>query len=144
MDEAEWMPWIPKGFFISIDMAFNSSTKIFEGTTIEFQDENTRATRAQLEQLYEVPKKTLADNIKRLKKDGLIIGAIIRPKSGRPYETYNLDEIISVGMRLRSDRAITFQKWVRDLVKEKLRQQQILSERLWDKEDRYDLIPRWR
>jgi len=118
----------------------------FENTTIVFNDENTLANRKQLQELYSVPKKTLEENINRLKSDGLIVGAEIRPKSGRPYEVYNLDEIISIGFRLRSKKAIEFQRWSRSIIKNqlldaqaKIQMQQYQLDRLWDKEDMNDL-----
>ena len=125
----------------------------FEDTTIVFNDENTVANREQLQELYGVPRKTLQDNINALKSDGEIVGAKIRPKSGRPYEVYNLEEIISIGFRLRSPKALAFQKWARNVIKEKLTEahkkrldaeaklqlQQYQLDRLWDKSDHEQL-----
>lgn len=137
---------------MSSNIAFSN---FFESTSIELIDDSVVATRAQVEELYEVPKRTLADAIKRLKRDGLVSGAKIRhtASDGKKYQTevFDLDEIISIGMRLRSDRAIMFQKWAREVIKNKLKEtidklktQQLLAERAWDQQDRLDLIPKWR
>jgi hypothetical protein len=123
---------------------------VFEETSIALVDDNAFANRTQLQELYQVPRKTLADQIKRLKKDGLVNGAKSRhvAKDGkmRVQEVFDLDEIISIGMRLRSDRAITFQKWARSLIKNELlrakkqiKSQQIQLDYFWDKEDQLDL-----
>jgi hypothetical protein len=93
----------------------------FEGTTIKLIANEVYASRKQLEELYDAPKKTIEDNIKKLKEDCLIVGAEIRPNSGRPYEVYNLDEILAIGLRLRSDRAIEFQRWAISKLKEEIK-----------------------
>ncbi len=120
----------------------------FENTSISMQGELVYANRNQIEQLYEIPKRTLADSINRLKQDGLIVGAEIRPKSGRPYEIYDLDEIISIGFRLRSEKAVKFQRWAREEIRKKLieseekrKMQQAQLDWFWDKQDQRDLYP---
>ena len=120
--------------------------KKFEQTGIALRDGEVFANRKQIMNLYAVPKKTLADNISQLKKDGLIVGAEIRPKSGRSYEVYNLEEVISIGLRVRSDKAIEFQKWARNVIKNEMLElkrkfafQQHQLDYFWDKEDQKDL-----
>ena len=122
----------------------------FERSGISFRDNDVFATRKQIELLYEVPRKTLADNINKLKEDGLITGAKIRHTANddKQYNTevYNLDEIIAIGLRLRSDRAIKFQRWaisvLRQTIEEtnkQLRMQQAQLDFFWDKQDQKDL-----
>jgi hypothetical protein len=123
----------------------------FENTSISMRDNEVYATRNQITELYDAPRKTLDDNIKALKSDGLIIGRIVAissEKAKRKYDTevYDLDEIISIGFRLRSDKAIKFQKWARDIIKkeltelnQKFRMQQAQLDWFWDKEDQKDL-----
>ena len=50
----------------------------FDNFNIQIGNE-TYATRRQIQDFYEVPRKTLADNIVKLKEDGLVKGAKIRP-----------------------------------------------------------------
>lgn len=125
-----------------------NAVEIFKSAGVRIDLDNVRANRKQLMSIYEVPRKTLADNIKDLKEDNLISGAKIRHTAtdGKKYmvEVYDIEEIISIGFRLRSDRAILFQKWARSVIKEKLRQQQILAERAWDVSDKYDLVRTWK
>ncbi len=68
-----------------------SELDFFENTSIKLIDNEVYASRNQLTELYGSAKKTIADNINQLKEDGLIVGAKIRPKSGKNYEVYNLD-----------------------------------------------------
>lgn len=125
----------------------------FEGTNIVLRDNEVYATRKQVQDLYGSPRKTLEDNINKLKSDGLVSGAGIRhtANDGKSYETevYNLDEIIAIGLRLRSDKAIEFQRWAIKKIKEslieannKLRIQQAQLDYYWDKEDQKDLYGR--
>ena len=90
----------------------SSTIKVFENTSIRFDSQDCFATRHQIMELFEVPKMTLSDNIKRLKEDSLIEGTKIRTnQNNRNIEVYNLDEILAIGLRLRSDKAIKFQRW---------------------------------
>jgi len=126
----------------------------FENTSINFRNNEVYATRKQIQELYDTPRKTLDDNIKKLKSDGLVIGrnlAISSEKASRAYDTeiYNLDEIIAIGLRLRSDRAIKFQRWAIGILRKemeeankKLDMQQAQLDYFWDKEDIKDLYSR--
>lgn len=100
----------------------------FEDTSIQLIDNEVFASRLQLQDLYDVPKKTLADNINQLKSDGLIVGAEIRPK-----------------FRLRSEIALKFKKWAREIIKQKLlkaiedvRRTQIMESIAWNHLDARD------
>lgn len=119
----------------------------FEGTSIRLQDHDVYANRSQLMELYQTPAMTLSENIKKLKEDGLIEGTEIRSNlNNRKIEVYNLDEIIAIGLRLRSDNAIKFQKWAITILRneivettKKLNMQQVQLDYFWDKEDQKDL-----
>lgn len=108
------------------------------------------ATRSQIEQLYNVPKTTLSGNIDDLKKDGLINGTKIRTvaqdNKQRVQEVFNLNEVIAIGFRLRSDTAIQLQRYASNLLVEKM--QAIAEEKrtlelelsyAWNKSDQKDL-----
>ncbi len=122
----------------------------FENTSISLRDNEVYATRKQVQELYDAPRKTLEDNIHILKSDGLISGAEIRhtANDGKAYDTevYNLDEIITIGFRLRSEKALKFQKWAREIIRDKLfeankmlNMQQAQLDYFWDKSDQKDL-----
>lgn len=128
----------------------------FKESSLMMRSGEVWANRKQLEEFYNVPKRTLADNINKLKEDGLVIGRNIAQSStvGRAYDTeiYNFDEIVAIGFRLRSDKAIEVQRWgVSSLRNEydraveeskekdrKLDMQQAQLDFFWDKEDQKD------
>tara|TARA_B100000949_G_C14033956_1_gene346636 strand:+ start:53 stop:442 length:390 start_codon:yes stop_codon:yes gene_type:complete len=108
------------------------------------------ATRSQIEQLYNVPKTTLADNINALKEDNLISGSKIRhtAKDGKQYKTevFSLNEVIAIGFRLRSDTAIRLQRYASNLLVQKMnamaeekRTLELELSYAWNKSDQKDL-----
>ena len=108
------------------------------------------ATRAQILELYKVPKNTLAGNIERLKKDNLINGTKIRSVAQdgklREIEVYTLEESIAIGFRLRSDTAIELQRYATRLIIDKMKgleeSKRLLELELshfWNKSDIQDL-----
>jgi hypothetical protein len=130
---------------------------IFEGVKLMEVENQVYASRKDLQVMYGVEKKNLEYHINNLKRDGLIIGKDFFPNSGRAYEIYDLDEIVSIGFRLRSKTAIRFQKWSRSVISGQLQAQlneyrgQLMLEQqknrinqkqldyFWDKEDQNDL-----
>ncbi|MCR9252272.1 MAG: virulence RhuM family protein [bacterium] len=136
----------------------------FHGVKLQIVNDDYLATRQDLMKLYQVPRKTLSDNILKLKEDGLVHGAEIRHmgSNGQWYtsEAFNGDEIIAIGFRLRSPVAIEFQRYAISVVKndlmrlqeqyeqqkqeletknEKLFYQQKFLDHYWDEQDRNDL-----
>jgi hypothetical protein len=118
----------------------------FENSSIIIKNNDTTSTRKQIQELYNVPRKTLSDNIDKLKYDKLITGrkSAVSMNDGtfRTMETFNLDEIIAIGLRLRSDRAIIFQRWAIGVLKSqivdmkyKFEMQQMQLDYYEDKED---------
>ena len=113
-------------------------------------DNKVYATRKQLELLYDVPKRTLAGNIDKLREEGLINGAKIRSvaKDGkqRLQEVFTLEESIAIGLRLSSDTAIRLQRFATKLITEKIdglvEEKRMLELELsfaWNKSDNDDL-----
>lgn len=126
-----------------------SEPSIFQGFGIT-DGQDQYATRLQIETLYDVPRKTLADNINELKNDGLVNGAKIRHVASdgkqRLQEVYDLNEVIAIGFRLRSDTAIRLQRYAANLLRERARQmaekKRMLELELsyaWNKSDTKDL-----
>jgi len=87
----------------------------FENTSIKLIENEVYASRKQLTELYNVPASSLSDVINSLKDDKLIenqdITNVRNNLNNRQIEYFNLDSIIAIGLRLRSDNAIKFQKW---------------------------------
>jgi hypothetical protein len=112
----------------------------FENTSIRLIDNEVYGTVQQITELYESPERTVYENIAKLKEDGLIVGAEIRNNvNNRRLQLFNLDEIIAIGFRLRSERAILFQKWAISKLKneilkahEEIKQAQIMESIAWN------------
>src|SRR3972149_11853251 len=101
----------------------------FENTSIKLIENEVYASRKQIMELYQVAGSTLSDTIKKLKEDGLISDQIIDNQYNtcsrnsfktKKIEYFNIDSIISIGFRLRSDTALRFQKWAREVIKNQL------------------------
>lgn len=108
------------------------------------------ATRNQIENLYDVPAMTLSDNVKKLKEDRLVNGTKIRmvakDNKQRLQEVFDLNEVIAIGFRLRSDTAIRLQRYAANLLVEKMqtmaKERRMLELELsyaWNKSDNEDL-----
>jgi hypothetical protein len=117
----------------------------FENTSIKLIDNKVYASRTQLQELYGASKTAIQENIIKLKNEGLINGSEIRPNSGKPYEVYNLKEVLSIGMRLNTERAIKFQLWaVESLEKiilnqvEEIKRAQLMESIAWNHLDAKD------
>lgn len=122
----------------------------FENLGVVVKNGDCKANFGQIRILYDVKRQTLYDTISKLKKDGLIISTETRKNSqkGRPPQCYDLQSIIAIGLRLRNEKAIRFQKWAISLIKaelqsmtEKYHAAKISSNiawRLWDQEDKED------
>ena len=143
----------------SLQKPFEVDQSIFGNSTIETEllqafehiDSSKRiATRNQIENLYNTPRRTLANNIRDLKQDGLINGAKIRrvARDGRLrlQEVYDLNEVIAIGFRLRSIKAIKLQRYAANLMIQKMRsmaeEKKLLEIELshaWHKSDQKDL-----
>lgn len=122
----------------------------FENTSIVIRNNNAFASRLQVQELYGVAKSSLSEHLSNLKNDGLITGRKTRTvaKDGkmRELEMFDLNEIIAIGFRLRSEKAIEFQRWASNVIsnvmlnmQSKIDEQQAQLDYFWDKEDQKDL-----
>ena len=122
---------------------------IFQGFGIT-DGKDQYATRSQIENLYDVPAMTLSDNVKKLKEDRLVNGTKIRmvakDNKQRLQEVFDLNEVIAIGFRLRSDTAIRLQRYAANLLVEKMqtmaKERRMLELELsyaWNKSDNEDL-----
>lgn len=122
----------------------------FANTSIVIRNRNTYASRDQIQELYGTSRTNLLGHIQNLKKDGLVTGRksrhIARDGKNREIEMFDLNEIVAIGFRLRSDKAIEFQRWASSVIsneirgmQDKLHEQQAQLDYFWDKEDQKDL-----
>lgn len=96
---------------------------------VRFQDETVWLTQAQLVELYQSSKANVSEYIKNIFNEGeLDQSATVRKfrtvrtegdrQVGRELEYYNLDMIISLGYRIKSDIATKFRIWATDRLRE--------------------------
>ncbi len=93
---------------------------------VRFQDETVWLTQAQLVELYQSSKANVSERIKNIFDEGeLDKNSVVRKfrttaSDGKNYEVnyYNLDMIISLGYRIKSNIATKFRIWATDCLRE--------------------------
>jgi prophage maintenance system killer protein len=93
---------------------------------VKLQEETVWLSQAQVGQLFDKNKRTISEHISNLFKEGeLIENAVVRKfrttaTDGKSYqvEYYNLDVIISVGYRVKSQRGTQFRIWATQVLKD--------------------------
>ena len=93
---------------------------------VRFQDETVWLTQAQLAELYHSSKANISEHIKNIFDEGeLDKNSVVRKfrttaSDGKNYEVnyYNLDMIISLGYRIKSNIATKFRIWATDRLRE--------------------------
>ena len=97
--------------------------------SVRFADEDLWLTQGQLVEIYQTSKSNVSEHIKHIFEDGeLAKEATVRKfrtvrmegnrKVTRILEYYNLDMIISVGYRVKSNRGVEFRKWANKVLKQ--------------------------
>ncbi len=88
----------------------------FDATT-NLKDETVWLTQEQMSKLFGKAKSTINEHIKNVYKEGELIEKETMTKfensefADKPTNYYNLDMIISVGYRVKSQNGILFRKW---------------------------------
>lgn len=122
---------------------FMNQVEIFktEGSDIELtvslDNDTVWLNRQQLSILFERDIKTIGKHIAHvfkdgeLEKDAVVAKFATTAEDGKTYQTehYNLDVIISVGYRIKSQRGVQFRKWATKVLKQYLVQGYALNER---------------
>ena len=91
---------------------------------VNLKDETVWLTQEQMSKLFEKAKSTINEDIKKIYKDGELIESETMTKFGnsefadKPTNYYNLDMIISVGYRVKSQNGILFRKWATNVLKD--------------------------
>jgi len=109
---------------IAIFQAFGDGHKIH----VRIEDENVWLTQKLIADLFDVDVRTVNEHLKNiflegeLEENSVIRNFRITANDGKSYNTkhYNLDAILSVGYRVRSDRGIQFRKWATERLREYL------------------------
>ena len=91
---------------------------------VTYEDETVWLTHEQMADLFQKSKSTINEHIKNIYEDGELRIEDTMRKFGnsefstKPTNFYNLDMIISVGYRVRSQRGVQFRIWASSILKE--------------------------
>ena len=91
---------------------------------VTFEDDTVWLTQEQMAELFQKAKSTINEHIANIYKDGELEHQSTMRKIGnsefstKPTNYYNLDMVISVGYRVRSQRGVQFRIWASAVLKE--------------------------
>ena len=91
---------------------------------VTFDNDTVWLTQDQMSELFQKAKSTINEHINNIYEDGELNKETTMRKFGntelstKPTNYYNLDMIISVGYRVRSQRGIQFRIWASEIIKE--------------------------
>ena len=94
---------------------------------VTFEDDTVWLTQEQMAELFQKAKSTINEHISNIYKEGELQQQSTMRKFGnsefstKPTNYYNLDVIISVGYRVRSQRGVQFRIWASGVLKEYLK-----------------------
>ena len=101
---------------------------LFEGQNVKLEvnlkDETVWLTQEQMAKLFEKAKSTINEHIKNIYREGELEELSTMTKFGnsefadKPTNYYNLDVIISVGYRVKSQNGILFRRWANKILKD--------------------------
>ena len=94
--------------------------------TVPIQEDTVWLTQAQMTELFDTSKQNVSLHINNcfkegeLDKDSVVKDFLTAASDGKNYKTkhYNLDVIISVGYRVKSQRGIEFRRWANKVLKD--------------------------
>ncbi len=91
---------------------------------VNLKDETVWLTQNQMAELFDKAKSTINEHIKNIYKEGELTEEETMTKFGnsefsdKPTNYYNLDMIISVGYRVKSQKGIIFRRWATRILKD--------------------------
>ncbi|HHL45746.1 MAG TPA: hypothetical protein ENJ24_04175, partial [Gammaproteobacteria bacterium] len=103
---------------------------------VRLEAETVWLTQAQMAELFEKTKQNISLHIRNIFKEGeleedsVVKESLTTAADGKRYKTryYNLDVIISVGYRVKSQQGVRFRQWVTRVLREHLTQGSSLNE----------------
>ncbi len=116
-----------------LQMSNNSELILYttmDGVTkvdVTFEDETVWLTQEQMAELFQKSKSTISEHIRNIYTEGELQEQDTMRKFGnsefstKPTNFYNLDVIISVGYRVKSQRGVQFRIWATQILKEYLK-----------------------
>lgn len=94
---------------------------------VTFEDDTVWLTQEQMAELFQKAKSTINEHISNIYKEGELQQQSTMRKFGnsefstKPTNYYNLDMVISVGYRVKSQRGVQFRLWASAILKEYMR-----------------------
>ena len=91
---------------------------------VNLKDETVWLTQEQMSKLFDKAKSTINEHIKNIYREGELVEEETMTKFGnsefsdKPTNYYNLDMIISIGYRVKSQNGILFRKWATQILKD--------------------------
>ena len=110
-------------FSILIYQTGDGLTKV----NVTFDDDTVWLTQDQMAELFQKAKSTINYHIQQVYEDGELSRDATMRKfenfelSTKPLNFYNLDMVISVGYRVKSQRGVQFRLWASGIIKEYMR-----------------------
>ena len=103
---------------ILIYQSENGVTKI----DVTFMDETVWLSKAQMAELFQRDRSVISKHINKVFEEGELpresnVQILHIANSDKPVEFYNLDVIISVGYRVKSQRGVQFRIWATNVLK---------------------------
>ena len=101
---------------------------------VQFDGDTVWLTQEQMAELFQKSKSTISEHIKNVYEEGELEKETTMRKFGisefstKPTNFYNLDVIISVGYRVKSQRGVQFRIWASKILKEYLRKGFVLDD----------------
>ena len=114
---------------------------IFENQDVKLEvnmmKETVWLTQSQMSKLFKVKQSTIAEHILNIFKEGELdektsIGISDKSSGGRKPKIYDLDVIISVGYRVKSQNGIIFRKWANKILKDYLLKGYVINQKRLD------------
>lgn len=91
---------------------------------VTFEEDTVWLTQEQMADLFQKAKSTINEHIKNIYAEGELVQEYTMKKFGnsefstKPTNYYNLDVVISVGYRVKSQRGVQFRIWASSIIKE--------------------------
>lgn len=102
---------------------------------VRLENENVWLTQAQMADLFQKDISVISRHIRNVFKEGELeeksnLHFLQIPFSDRPARLYNLDVIISVGYRVKSQRGVQFRQWANQVLKDYLLKGYVVNEKI--------------
>ena len=110
---------------------------------VRLQDETVWLSQQQMAELFQKDRTVITRHINNIFSEGELdeksnVHFLHFPFSDKPTKLYNLDVIISVGYRVKSQRGTQFRRWATSVLKEYMLRGYAVNQRLIAMEDRMD------